>query len=389
MRFRCFPAAVAVALCAAGPAHAALIAPGQVSLLGVTTIPFATTFGGTPVGGLSGIDYNPATNQYIAISDDRSQNAPARFYQLQVPLGASGIGTVSVTGVTTFTTPAGTTYPATSVDPESIRFAPGGGVTWSSEGDATQLIGTSVMQATAGGRTTATLTPPAYYAPTANNTSGIRNNLAFEGLTYTPDGSLYAALENSLNQDGPNASLTTGSANRVLRLDPNTGAALAEYVYLTDPIPFAPVPANGSANNGVSEFLAIDDTHFLALERAFSQGVGNSVRIYEADLPGATNVLGLTSLAGAAYQPLAKSLVADLSTFGFAPDNVEGITFGPNLPNGDRTLVLIVDNNFAPSQTQQVIALEIAATPVPEPAPLLLLGSALAILGLFRQQARA
>jgi hypothetical protein len=37
-------------------ASAATIAPSQVSLIGVSVIPFNTTFGGTPVGGLSGLD---------------------------------------------------------------------------------------------------------------------------------------------------------------------------------------------------------------------------------------------------------------------------------------------------------------------------------------------
>ena len=33
---------------------------------------------GAPVGGLSGLDYDPATGEYWAISDDRSELAPAR-----------------------------------------------------------------------------------------------------------------------------------------------------------------------------------------------------------------------------------------------------------------------------------------------------------------------
>jgi len=43
---------------------------------------------GTTLGGLSGIDFNAATGNYIAVSDDRSQINPARFYTLDLALTA-------------------------------------------------------------------------------------------------------------------------------------------------------------------------------------------------------------------------------------------------------------------------------------------------------------
>ena len=38
-------------------------------------------------------------------------------------------------------------------------------------------------------------------------------------------------------------------------------------------------------------------------------------------------------------------------------DNLEGMTFGPDLPDGSRTLVLVSDNNFEPLQKTQIVAL--------------------------------
>ena len=38
-------------------------------------------------------------------------------------------------------------------------------------------------------------------------------------------------------------------------------------------------------------------------------------------------------------------------------DNIEGMTFGPNLPDGRRTLVIVSDNNFSAGQFTQFIAL--------------------------------
>jgi hypothetical protein len=40
-------------------------------------------------------------------------------------------------------------------------------------------------------------------------------------------------------------------------------------------------------------------------------------------------------------------------------DNLEGMTFGPALPNGKRSLVLVSDNNFNPLQLTQFLAFEV------------------------------
>ena len=60
-----------------------------------------------------------------------------------------------------------------------------------------------------------------------------------------------------------------------------------------------------------------------------------------------------------------KRLLLDLSTLtnddGSALwlDNIEAVSFGPVLPNGNRTLVLVSDNNFKASQQTQFLAFEI------------------------------
>ncbi|MDB5845384.1 MAG: hypothetical protein JWP79_2694, partial [Polaromonas sp.] len=40
-------------------------------------------------------------------------------------------------------------------------------------------------------------------------------------------------------------------------------------------------------------------------------------------------------------------------------DNIEGMAWGPRLPNGHRTLVLVADNNFADNQMTQLMAFEV------------------------------
>ncbi len=109
------------------------------SFVGEFTIPTGTLFDGVEFGGISGLDYDPASNRYIAISDDRSDKAPARFYELSIEASASGITDVKVVKTVTLKDRNGEAFAAKSVDPESIRFGKDG-IYWSSEGDVKQLL---------------------------------------------------------------------------------------------------------------------------------------------------------------------------------------------------------------------------------------------------------
>ena len=40
-------------------------------------------------------------------------------------------------------------------------------------------------------------------------------------------------------------------------------------------------------------------------------------------------------------------------------DNLEGMTWGPKLPNGERSLILVSDNNFSATQVTQFVALAV------------------------------
>ena len=50
-----------------------------------------------------------------------------------------------------------------------------------------------------------------------------------------------------------------------------------------------------------------------------------------------------------------KRLLLDLDDLGIPLDNVEGLTFGPRLPDGRQSLVLVSDNNFAATQFTQFL----------------------------------
>ncbi len=51
-----------------------------------------------------------------------------------------------------------------------------------------------------------------------------------------------------------------------------------------------------------------------------------------------------------AFTPVTKRLILNVETdLGIEPDNLEGMAFGPALPDGRVPLILMSDNNFAAS----------------------------------------
>ncbi len=343
--------------------------------IGQHIIPTGAQFGSTTVGGLSGIDYDPTSNSYYAISDDRSALNPARFYNLNFNFDQNSVSGVAFNTVTTLQRPDGTAFPANQVDPEAIRFDRSTGkFFWSSEGERvlpSNLQNPFVREMNADGSFSRELSTPTRYNPTAGN-FGIVRNLAFESLTLSTDGAtVYTATENALLQDGPQAGVGVASPSRVLSFNKATGAAGAEYVYVTDPVLVPTVPAGQFATNGLVELLAISPTEFLSVERSFSTGVGNSIKIYKTSILGATDVSAFDTLPGS-YTAMTKELLFNLDTIGITLDNIEGISLGPVLPNGSRSLVVVSDNNFAATQFTQFIAFEV----IPAPGAVALLGLA-------------
>jgi len=348
-------ASAARAQATAAPAAAAVSAP---QLLGQVTLPSGTSFQETAFGGLSGITYDAARGVYYAISDDRSQLDAARFYTLRIDL-ANGVprAGVQVVATTVLRNARGRTFAANDVDPESIALTGRRTLVISSEGDASRGIAPFVREFDLRGAQVATLPVPGHYRPAADRTTGVRNNLAFESGGTTEDRTTYVTgTENALVQDGRTATTTTRSPARLLRYRLSDRRLLGELVYEVEPAK-QPTRAGGSAGNGLADLLPLSSTRLLALERGYSSGVGNTPRLYEVDLAGATNVRGRRALPAdlAGVTPVSKRLVLDLATLGITLDNLEGLTFGPRLADGRRSLVLVSDDNFSATQQTQFL----------------------------------
>ncbi|MCP3799481.1 esterase-like activity of phytase family protein [Allokutzneria sp. A3M-2-11 16] len=373
---RLLPVAVTALLVAsAAPATAR---PAGVRLLGEHIVPFAQDYQGTTVGGLSGIDYDPKTGSYVLICDDRSDRQPARFYTAKIDITKDGLRGFELTGTKPFLRPDGSTYPAYgkdpagATDPEDIRIDPWtGNYLWTSEGDRITgekpvLVDPTVLAAHKDGRFARAL-PLAPNLKMSAQEVGPRRNAVLEGLTFAAGGALVvSSMEGPLFQDGPEATLTDGALSRITVQDRFAGRVLSQYAYPLDKVHAAPNPAGGFFVNGVDAILAVnqyDPTKFLVMERSFSTGAApaNSIRIYEVDTSGATDVKQVGSLKGdKQVKPVRKKLLVDLASLKLsAVDNVEGMSWGPRLPTGERTLVLVSDDNFAKNQVTQVIALAV------------------------------
>ncbi|MEZ2232152.1 esterase-like activity of phytase family protein [Microcoleus sp.] len=365
----------------------------NINFLGQATYPTGSvTVQGTQLGGLSGIDYDQVNNRYYSISDDRSDRNPARFYTLNIDLSSGSLSSsgINFSGVTTLLNQNAQPFATNTLDPEGIGLTSNRTVFISSEGEVSPNLGAARVQspfvnefALGSGLQLRQLPVPSKFVPvvqdTNNNqvvdaadtpTAGVRNNLAFENLTITPDGKfLFTATENALVQDGPLATINTGSRSRILKYNLTTGQPEQEFLYLTDPVALPAVPETAFSTNGLVELLALDNRGtFLALERSFSTGApgtGNTIKLYEVRLNGASDISSINSLNAIninTVKPVEKRLVLNFDSLHLPTglDNVEGMTLGPVLPNGQQSLVLVSDNNFSATQFTQILAFGLA-----------------------------
>ncbi|HWJ28620.1 MAG TPA: esterase-like activity of phytase family protein, partial [Flavisolibacter sp.] len=98
----------------------------------------------------------------------------------------------------------------------------------------------------------------------------------------------------------------------------------------------------------------------LVIERSFSTGrIPCTIRVYLADLSKATDVQSITSLRRSSFTPASKKLLLNMDSLGIYTDNIEGVTFGPKLPDGHQSLIFISDNNFSPLEKTQFLLFEI------------------------------
>ncbi len=350
-----------------------LFLPLALEFLGAYQLP-KQSFQGTELGGLSGLTSDPQLNQLYAISDDRSSFSPARFYTVQVDTaqfgaesgaesGAQSPPAVSLKAVMTLTDRTGNPYPAGSLDPEGIALSPRRSLFIASEGDSEAGVAPFIDEFDLqSGAWRSSLPIPQRYLPNSEKTLGVQNNRGFESLAISAISSdarepfrLFAAVEASLQQDLPADASAQAQPSSLRFLHYLVGETqtllLSEHLYPLEP------PPPGSENLGLSDLLVLDQSgHFLSLERSFgSSGFGG--KIFQLATGGATDIAPIEQLSAGSegIMPIQKRLLLDLNDLGIPLDNFEGLSFGAQLPDGSRSLVLVSDDNFNPLQVTEFL----------------------------------
>ncbi len=350
-------------------------APKTLRFLGEYDIPHNLSFQQTTVGGLSGIDYDHGEDLYYMIADDRSATNPARFYTARIFLGAKGIDSVRFLDVKTLLQANGQAYPNNKQDPyhvpdpESIRYNPSTQqLVWTSEGERIVNQKDMVLENPAinivsknGNWLDSFPLPPKLTMQSIEK--GPRQNSVLEGASFADDfKTLFISVEEPLYEDADRAeTFDTHPYIRLFKFDATTKTNTAQYAYKLEQVAYAAMPATSYKINGISEILSLGNDQLLIMERSFSSGrISCTIKVFIADMKNATNVMGLQSLReNKEFIPCTKKLLLNMDSLGIYIDNIEGVTWGPVLMNGHRTLLFMADNNFSLLEKSQLLLFEV------------------------------
>ncbi|MGF1497009.1 MAG: esterase-like activity of phytase family protein [Elainellaceae cyanobacterium] len=347
-----------------------LFLPLSLEFLDEYQIPSDLEVDGMPVRGLSALAYDRQRDRLYALSDDRGNVAPARFYTLQFVLDRNQaemprIEAIAVESATLLRPETGEPYPAGTIDPEGLALSSRDTLFIASEGDASKGIPPFINEfSLETGELLDALPVPQRYLPAAEADSprGVQNNKGFEALTISAAGRgvgrlepfrVFAGIEEPLQQDAPPADASQPTSGRLLHylVGEDQGTLLAEHLYPINPKPF------GAVDNGLVELVVLDQGgHLLSMERSYGlAGVG--VKLFQIAMGDATDTSQIEQFGEdvSGIQPIRKRLVLDLNDLGISLDNLEGMTLGPLLPDRTPSLILVSDDNFSADQITQVL----------------------------------
>lgn len=322
-------------------------------LLGFSDSLDKTTYEGQPVAGLSALALTRPGHALALV--DNVATTPARVFGLEID-ARRGKPEVEVESLTLLRRADGTPYTGADFDGEGLVVERGGRTILASSEREPSIRRFRLTD----GRETASLPVPARFrvAPAGEAAT----NATFEALAAGQNGrTLFAGMEGPLAADGTDAD--GRSRNRILRYEGRPGGdyrVAAQHAYRPDP--------------GLSlvELAVVDRDQLLALERGFTPGVGNTIRIFTVSLRHAADVSDRATLADAPERDfLQKRLLCDLAD---APpsgavakqpqpnpllDNVEGMALGGWLPGRGRQLYLISDDNAGATQITRFYSLAV------------------------------
>ncbi|GHJ36744.1 esterase-like activity of phytase family protein [Streptomyces sp. TS71-3] len=308
------------------------------------------------VSGLSGLAFDPQRSDRVyAVSDNATG--------LIVPVRIGAPGHLDPVAGEPWTLRGADDKPIGAwLDAEALVMEKGGGTVLvaSEDGPGIRRFDLGTRRQTASFK----VPPGLHVAPAGTALAG----RSFESLAASPKGDhLYAGMEAPLAQDGDwhgqgliRIQRYTGAPGKTYRPDRQYEFVADEGMYLV-------------------ELAALDDHRLLALERQYTVGLGNAIRVRQIDLSEAPDVSREPSLFSQPSDLQAPSVpVFDLadcpsgdpgSVRSTGPqanpllENVEGMALGPTLDSGPyrgrRLLLMISDDNDSASQITRLYALAV------------------------------
>lgn len=334
----------------------------SINYLNEYVIPDSLQFQHQTIGGLSGIDF--VNNEYFFVIDDAKN---PRIVTAAINIKNDSIKSVDFTKTILLSDSNTAFYKENELDLESIFVdEKTNEIHLVSEGSIRKGKMTTIFSVDENGKFIEQFQLPKSFS----NIEAIKHNAVFEGLSQSFDNlGFWVAMESPLSFDGEHPTFEKQSSPiRITYFDKKLKVATKQFAYQLEKIP---KPYKGNQNiNGVTAILELQKNHFLIVERSYQNSYGskgNTIKIFEAFIDEkTTDILEISSLKETVFLPLKKKLlfnfesIKDFLTDGII-DNLEGITLGPKLKNGNQSLILVADDNFQTfgKQLNQFILLEI------------------------------
>ncbi len=314
------------------------------------------------IGGLSGIDKH--NGSYYFVVDDAKK---PRVLEGNIVVEDSEIKNIAFKNTIVLNDTLSEFYQKEALDLESVFIDSDGNLNLTSEGSINKQKRPTVFISDTLGNFVKEISLPDYLGDI--NVGKHRHNGVFEGSSKSISGNgFWVSLEAPLEIDGEEPSYRKEKSPVRITYFDGDHKATKQYAYKLENLE---KEAKGNVNlNGVTAILEFRENEFIVVERIYHSGYGsygNTIRIFRAKAESkTTNTLDIKSLKESNYVPLKKELLFDFEsvkdqlTDGII-DNIEGICFGDVLPNGNKTLLLISDDNFQlyGKQLNQFILMEI------------------------------
>lgn len=265
-------------------------------------------------GGISGLAFDEKTQTLIALSDDRGEHGEPRLYEFSFE---NIVGTPQLK----FKRIVFLKAPQKRVDFEAITLLQNGNLLISSEGDQNfkPRVPPEILEMTREGEFVRSWDVPADWLPNAAGKleKGVSNNRGIEAMAWSPDQKwLFVSPESPLVQTRP----------KIPAQIFQDGKSLAQCEYELN-------EANAGFGHGISEALWFSSREVWVLERSIKKSLEAVADLYSF-------VIDEKGQCGP------RTKIFDLAKNSSKLVNLEGMTWGPVIKPGFRTLIVVSDNNF-------------------------------------------